>query len=494
MTKGSSFRDGGRVHGYASGGIAGYAPGGTVEVLNGMSNEDLSRLADGGDKAAYHELKHRLSTGAGQATPAGGSLQTAERGADMPDLEIPTWVPPWPEGGIASAGQGIDYGDAAAATPDAIDMAPDQAGYWNDVGGGGGIADAIAPPMHSRQYDDRGISGFAPQDNQGGNRWQPNLPIAAAGFRMAASRNPSFLGALAEGASAGLDEYGRQVDARRQAAIDAEKSWYYRTRADAARQEEDRKSAEQTTKQKAFDDFIASQPPEKRPALRAAAASGALDSIIGDQFKPSKPQSQLAQLKADLDAGMITPAQYQAAVRKETYIAPTGGADSGAWEVIDLPGVGKVQRNKRTGKVEGLPGSGSDLSQAQLANNAEIDAAREYLLGGDLTLDEIVRRTQESTATGRENPDFDPYLAQTYRLAMQRKVGEDPEFATMQKRFRGGSRSSAGTGGGKASAEPTGSEMPIGEMSIEDLTSLDLSQLSADDKAEVDRRLTELGY
>jgi hypothetical protein len=41
--------------------------------------------------------------------------------------------------------------------------------------------------------------------------------------------------------------------------------------------------------------------------------------------KPKGPESSLAKLKADLDAGLIDEATYQAAVRKENYIAPAGG-------------------------------------------------------------------------------------------------------------------------------------------------------------------------
>jgi len=120
------------------------------------------------------------------------------------------------------------------------------------------------------------------------------------------------------------------------------------------------------------------------------------------------------------------------------------GADAAAWETIDMPGVGKVQRNKRTGKIEGLPNIG-DTTPSQQAGNAEVDAARQYLLGNNLSMEEIQRRTQETTSTGRENVDYDPYLAKTFNLALSHKVGDDPEFDTLQRKYRG---SEAGTGAG----------------------------------------------
>jgi hypothetical protein len=63
--------------------------------------------------------------------------------------------------------------------------------------------------------------------------------------------------------------------------------------------------------------------------------------------KPDKvsPQSSLAKLKADLDAGLIDDATYQAAVKKENYIAPREG-----------PGLTERQRNAlAAGLKEGTP-------------------------------------------------------------------------------------------------------------------------------------------
>ncbi len=76
-----------------------------------------------------------------------------------------------------------------------------------------------------------------------------------------------------------------------------------------------------------------------------------------------------------------------------------------------------------------------DVTPSQSANNAEIDAAREAIRG--LSRDEILTRTQEATATGRDNPDYDPYLSGLVKKATQRKTGNDSEFEQIHRQFYG---------------------------------------------------------
>ena len=73
--------------------------------------------------------------------------------------------------------------------------------------------------------------------------------------------------------------------------------------------------------------------------------------------------------------------------------------------------------------------SGPSLGQQR--GNAEIDAARSRVAGMDAA--EIKRRTANFTATGRENPDYDPTLAKAVTLANRRKVGADDEFDQRQQ-------------------------------------------------------------
>lgn len=67
------------------------------------------------------------------------------------------------------------------------------------------------------------------------------------------------------------------------------------------------------------------------------------------------------------------------------------------------------------------------LTLPQQRTNEEIDAARQHV--ADLGPDEIRRRTQQYSTTGRENPDYDPMLASRVRQANHRKYGEDTGFA-----------------------------------------------------------------
>ena len=70
--------------------------------------------------------------------------------------------------------------------------------------------------------------------------------------------------------------------------------------------------------------------------------------------------------------------------------------------------------------------AGARLTLPQTRINSEIDAARERVTG--LSPEEIKRKTANYTATGRENPDFDPTLAKAVSLANRRKYGADDHF------------------------------------------------------------------
>lgn len=71
------------------------------------------------------------------------------------------------------------------------------------------------------------------------------------------------------------------------------------------------------------------------------------------------------------------------------------------------------------------------LTLPQVRSNLEIDAARKQIAG--MTSDEITKRTQQFSATGRENPSYDPTLAKAVTLAGRRMYGDDPEFDQRQQ-------------------------------------------------------------
>ena len=63
------------------------------------------------------------------------------------------------------------------------------------------------------------------------------------------------------------------------------------------------------------------------------------------------------------------------------------------------------------------------FSLAQDATNKQIEISRQKVSG--LSPEEIRRRTSKTGDTGRDNPDYDPILAQHVRLANKRKYGTD---------------------------------------------------------------------
>ena len=100
------------------------------------------------------------------------------------------------------------------------------------------------------------------------------------------------------------------------------------------------------------------------------------------------------------------------------------------------------------------------VTPAQQANNAEIDAARLALNRMNLDRAEILRRTQKSTNTGRENPDYDPSLERLVRTATQRKVGNDPKFNLYHRRYLGPAPEFSESAGPKALPPGVSAEQP----------------------------------
>ncbi len=109
------------------------------------------------------------------------------------------------------------------------------------------------------------------------------------------------------------------------------------------------------------------------------------------------------------------------------------------------PGTGRWIEQSRGPRWN--PKEGGGLTPAQEANNAEIDAAREYVnrvaagLDDDETLkDEITRRTSAATATGRDNQDYDPLLQKAVTSALNRKVGSDDGYSKFAGQVYGTNR------------------------------------------------------
>lgn len=80
---------------------------------------------------------------------------------------------------------------------------------------------------------------------------------------------------------------------------------------------------------------------------------------------------------------------------------------------------------QREGRL-GSQTEGGRLTLPQMNRNLEISAARKRLAG--MSADEVRRRTAKTTNTGRENPDYDPLLERSVRLAHTRQYGGDDDF------------------------------------------------------------------
>lgn len=108
------------------------------------------------------------------------------------------------------------------------------------------------------------------------------------------------------------------------------------------------------------------------------------------------------------------------------------------------------KRNEIADQIKALsgrterPSQGERLTLPQRRSNFEIEAARKAVAG--LTPDEIKRKTANFTATGRENPDYDPTLAKAITQANHRKYGEADDWFDQRQQ----AQQPAGTDGDQA--------------------------------------------
>lgn len=91
----------------------------------------------------------------------------------------------------------------------------------------------------------------------------------------------------------------------------------------------------------------------------------------------------------------------------------------------------QISEQIRTISGKGRTDSPERLTLPQVRSNFEINAARKAVSA--LTPEEIKRKTANYTATGRENPEYDPTLAKAVSLAGRRRYGADDEFDQRQQ-------------------------------------------------------------
>jgi len=69
------------------------------------------------------------------------------------------------------------------------------------------------------------------------------------------------------------------------------------------------------------------------------------------------------------------------------------------------------------------------LTTSQERANAEIDEARVTLDQKGLSKEDILKATQSTLSTGRDNPNFNPAIAKLVNTSRRRKYGDDPDFS-----------------------------------------------------------------
>lgn len=208
--------------------------------------------------------------------------------------------------------------------------------------------------------------------------------------------------------------------------------------------------------------------------------AGAVDPVAAEKLFNSAGQMRVAPgtVKWDADAGVISGVDARSGqpITMDKQMAKQYMLMSGAIKPDEYASAGEGQVfNKRTGQVagdrrtkplvvngaifeqrdgedgnrqyvkvaeaprqpsvvirQGGRNGADDLSTPQQRANEEIDAAREALAG--MNRNEVMRRTQSATATGRNNPDYDPQLAGQWKLANRRKYGDDAQFDAYTKK------------------------------------------------------------
>lgn len=146
----------------------------------------------------------------------------------------------------------------------------------------------------------------------------------------------------------------------------------------------DQQATTQAAEAKAARDAAIDQLPIDDSVKAALKASDTMPSYGDLVPKAEGPQSGLAKLKADLDAGRIDKATYDAAVRKENYIAPRDGPDS--WSPYVDPVTGRTgQKSRNTGKIDWDPGNSM---LAQVGTDAQGNPIFDFVQGSGKPLTE----------------------------------------------------------------------------------------------------------
>lgn len=164
---------------------------------------------------------------------------------------------------------------------------------------------------------------------------------------------------------------------------------------------------------------------DKELAYRAA------EEYASKNSSDTAPISSDDRIQAAIKLGHINPKDTAALSSKESEremkaLIAQGRIDS-ALQIAGAKGDIAMQvAGVRADAQRDVADSRGGPTNAQKAKNVEIDLARQTIEG--MTQEEIKRRTQQFTNTGRENSEYDSQLAGRMKRAYQRKVGDDQWF------------------------------------------------------------------
>ena len=159
------------------------------------------------------------------------------------------------------------------------------------------------------------------------------------------------------------------------------------------------------------------------------------ETITPDSLSGFTNQDMAAALAPDL-FGARRPPETRERIEGDQLVQEAFNAATGEFEEI-----GRGSRFKT--------GTGGTITLVQQANNAEIDQARRQLDILGVNSENLRDFTTETTGTGRPNPNFNPTITRLVNKAIERKVGVDDGFQSINARL-------FGTGTGTATPDPGG--------------------------------------
>lgn len=276
---------------------------------------------------------------------------------------------------------------------------------------------------------------FMPRQPRGGLELNPWQNVLAGGLQgignylmaMGAGQSQQAPMAFAQG----FQGFQDQQERRRQMAREDEIFQLRKDELSDSKAERDRKAAERAAAEAKFGELTALWT-DNDPSNDPTGIKDILPFLPYEQqvqlapelfAKPQEPYSAIAKAKADLDAGLITPDQFNSIARKETYITPQQGPIT--WSDITDDKGNIVGQRSSTGEVnyfskypgqdpEGpkpqTPGdlrseytkSTKDYEQALVGYNKVVQGANNPSAAGDIALIFGYMKTLDPNSTVRE--------------------------------------------------------------------------------------------